>query len=68
MTKQEKKTGTPQTSEPVASTWVKEMQSFRSQNGFYRPEDLSKVLGSEHDPVGVESSSELVFASKIAHK
>jgi hypothetical protein len=56
----------PQTTDQVASaTWVKDMQLFRSKNGFYRPEDLGRVLGDPLDVVSAESSSDLVISSKI---
>jgi len=59
----------PQTTDQVASaSWVKDMQSFRSKNGFYRPEDLSRVLGNPLDAVSAESSPDLVCASKIVYK
>lgn len=69
MKKPEKKKEIPQTTDQVASApWVKDMQSFHSKNGYYRPQDLGKLLGDPLDPVEGEGQAELVFASKIAHK
>lgn len=68
MKKQEQKKP-PQTNDKVASAdWVKDMQSFHSRNGFYRPQDLGKLLGNPLDPVESERPSDLVLASKIEHK
>lgn len=69
MKKPAKKAAIPQTTDQVASApWIKDMQSFHSRNGFYRPQDLGKVLGNPLEPVGVESATDLAFTSKIAQK
>lgn len=44
--------------------WVQEMHNYFRENGFYRTEDLQRVLGDPRESVTVKSSVDLMQMSK----
>jgi hypothetical protein len=47
------------------SGWLKEMQTHFRQTGFYRPEDLDRVLGDQRRGVSMPIASHQALAAKI---
>ena len=43
---------------PSEPKWINEMHDHYRQNGFYRAQDLEKVLGNPRDHVAVRPSDE----------
>jgi hypothetical protein len=45
--------------------WVEEMHEHFRENGFYRAEDLQRVLGDPRECVEVKASTDLMQFSRI---
>jgi hypothetical protein len=48
--------------------WLREMQSHFSRTGFYRPEDLNRVLGDPRQGVSMPVSNNQAAAATIHTK
>ena len=44
--------------------WVQEMHKYFRENGFYRAEDLQRVLGDPRECVHVQASTDLIQLSR----
>jgi hypothetical protein len=53
--------------EELVPEWVKEMHAYRNKHGFYRPEDVFRVLGDPQKRVEIPSADEMTAAAKISH-
>jgi hypothetical protein len=48
--------------------WLKDMRAHYNETGFYRAEDIQRVLGDPRDGVGMTVSTELAAAARIQKK
>jgi len=49
---------------PSPPQWVQEMHTHFTENGFYRAEDLERVLGDPRECVHVQASTDLMQLSR----
>jgi hypothetical protein len=52
--------------EELVPEWVREMHAYRNKHGFYRPEDVFRVLGDPQKRVEIPSADEMTAAAKIS--
>ena len=52
--------------EELVPEWVREMHAYRNKHGFYRPEDVFRVLGDPQKRVEIPLAGEITAAAKIS--
>jgi len=57
----------PVISGPVAAEWVVSMHTFFGVHGYYRSEDVRRVLGDPSKPFAVEEQDGLLTGSYTVH-
>lgn len=54
--------------EELVPEWVREMHAYRNQHGFYRPEDVFRVLGDPGKRVEIPMVDDLAAAKIVDGK
>ena len=66
--KSDKQLQKPAESPADVPEWVQKMHHYYSENGFYRPKDLHRVLGDSVDGASAPATIDTSFAGKPAYR